>query len=168
MKVFVKVIEGMSEWTGKVSGFLIYPGLILILYEIVARYVFKDPTTWVHDVNQQLFAFLYIIGGAYVLRYKSHISMDLIYGRLNLRKKAIIGIIVFPFLFAFCGALLWHGSLFASESLRILELTGTTSHLPIYFIKLAIPLAAFLIMLQALLDFVRNFIIAITGRQCEY
>ncbi|MFC1995076.1 TRAP transporter small permease subunit, partial [Chloroflexota bacterium] len=76
MRAALKVIDIISEWSGKVSSLLIYAGIFLLVYEVFLRYVFDSPTRWVYGTTQRLFAFFHIIGGAYVLLYRAHISMD--------------------------------------------------------------------------------------------
>ena len=165
MRAALKVIDSTSEWSGKISSFLIYAGIFVLVYEVVARHLFNAPTIWAHGTAQRIFAFYYVIGGAYVSLYKAHVTMDLIYAKLPLRKKAILDVLTFPFFLAFCGVLLWYGSAFAWTSLSMLEVDAPPLRAPLWPVKLALPIAAFLIMLQELPNFIRNLFVAISGRE---
>jgi len=123
---------------------------------------------WAHGTSQRLFAIYYVLGGAYVLRYKDHVNVDLIYSRFPLRTKAILDLITSLAFFAFCGVLLWQGLGFALTSLSQLEPDDTPWRAPVYPVKLMIPVGALLILLQGLANFSRNLVTAITGRKCEY
>ena len=168
MKAALRIIDTVSLWTGKYGSFLIYVGIALVMQEVVLRYVFNSPTIWGYGTYQRTFAFYHIIGGAYVLLCKAHINMDLIYNKLPLRQRAILDVLTFPIFLAFTGVLLWYGSAFAWVSLSMLEECGTPFHAPVYPVKIAVPIAAFLILLQGLAGLIRSVITAITGRQCEY
>ena len=167
MRHLLKGIDATSVWTGKLVAFLIYTGTVVLVYEIVARHLFNAPTIWAHGTVQRVFAAYYILGGAYVLRYKAHVNMDVIYNRFSLRTRAILDLITAPLFFAFCGVILWYGANFAWESLVRLEPCETPFRAPLYPVKLMLPLGAFLILLQGLAKFSRDLVTAITGRQYE-
>ena len=164
----LKIIDSISEWAGKCTSFLILPGIAVLAWEVISRYGFNQPTMWAHGTSQRLFAIYYVLGGAYVLRYKDHVNVDLIYSRFPLRTKAILDLITSLAFFVFCGVLLWQGLGFALTSLSQLEPDDTPWRAPVYPVKLMIPVGALLILLQGLANFSRNLVTAITGRKCEY
>jgi TRAP-type mannitol/chloroaromatic compound transport system permease small subunit len=164
----LKIIDSISEWAGKCTSFLILPGIAVLAWEVISRYGLNQPTMWAHGTSQRLFAAYYVLGGAYVLRYRDHVNVDLIYSRLPLRTKAILDLITSLAFFAFCGVLLWQGWEFALTSLSQLEPDDTPWRAPIYPVKLMIPAGALLIVLQGLANFFRNLVTAVTGREYEY
>jgi len=168
MKHLLKIIEGISEWSGKLFAYLLWPGVAVLVYEIGARHLFNAPTIWAHGVTQRIFAGYYIICGAYLIVYKSHINMDVIYNRFSLRTRAILDVIGAPLFFGFCGVLLWWGGSYAWDSLMRLEPCNTPFRAPLYPVKLMVPISAFLILLQGLAKFGLDLFTAITGRQYEY
>lgn len=168
MKRLLKIIDGISEWSGKIFAYLLWPGVAVLVYEVVARYVFNAPTIWAHGMTQRIFAVYYFICGAYISLHRSHINMDIIYNRFSLRKRAILDIISFLFFFAFCSVLLWYGSRYAWVSLMNLEPDNTPFRAPLYPVKLAIPIGAMLIILQELAILWRNLYIAVTGKPYEH
>ena len=52
LKSVLRLIDATSEWAGKVASFLILPAMFVLLYEIVARYVFHAPTLWAHETSR--------------------------------------------------------------------------------------------------------------------
>ncbi len=167
MKGLLKIIDSISEWSGKLFAFLLWPGVGVLVYEIGARHLFDAPTIWAHGTTQRIFAAYYFICGAYISLHLSHINMDVIYGRFSLRTRAILDIIGFFFFFAFCFVLLWWGFGYAWDSLMRLEPDNTPFRAPLYPVKLVIPLGALLILLQELAQLWRHLYIAITGREYE-
>ena len=168
MKTLLKTIDATSEWSGKLVSLMFYAMMGVLVWEVVVRYAFNAPTIWAHGISVRIFAAYAILAGAYVLLHKGHIAMDLVYSRFPLRTKVIVDLITASLFFAFCGVLLWYGSSFAWTSLMMLELDDTAFRAPIYPIKLMVPVGAFLILLQGLAKYSRDFITAISGRQCEY
>jgi TRAP-type mannitol/chloroaromatic compound transport system permease small subunit len=168
MQRFLKLVVGISTWSGKLTAFLLWPGVVVLVYEIVARYFFNAPTIWAHGMTQRMFAVYYILSGAYVSLTKSHVSMDLLYANFSPRKKAILNMISGVLFFAFCGVLLWQGIGYAKDSLRWLEPDNTPFRAPLYPIKMMVPLGAFLILLQGLAMFLQDLIFVVTGRKYEF
>ena len=165
LKTFLTYIDAISDWSGKGVAYLILPGIIILSWEVVSRYVFNNPTMWAHGTSQRIFATYYILAGAYVLRHDQHVTVDIVYNRLSLRKRAILNLIGGIFFFIFCGVLLWKGIDFAWTSMSQLEPDETPWRAPLYPFKMMIPLGAFLILLQGLAKFIRDLATAITGRE---
>jgi len=164
----LKLVDKISDYSGKASSFIVYPGVAILVYEIFSRYLFDAPTVWAHGTSQRMFAVYFVIGGAYCLLHKSHIKVDIIYSRFSVRTQAIIdGVITFPFLFFVAAVFLWYGWDFFWTSLAQLECCATPFHAPLYPIKFFIPFAGLLLLLQGLSSFYRCIVTAITGVSSE-
>lgn len=163
LRTLLKAIDAISEWAGKTFAYLILLGIIILVWEVVSRYVFNHPTMWAHGISQRLFAVYYIISGAYVLRYNRHVSVDLFFNRFSLRGKAILSLFGNIFFFVFCGVLFWTGLDFAWSSLQQLEPDETPWRAPIYPVKIMLALGALLILLQGLAKLCRDLVTAFTG-----
>lgn len=167
MKRFLSIIDTISDWSGKLISLLLIPMIAVIVYDAVARYAFNSPTHWAYETVTFLFAGLGILGGAYVLLHKGHVSMDIIYTRLSPRKQAIMDLLTSFFFFLFCGILLWKGGQYAWTSLKLRETTTSAFAPPLYVIKMTIPVGAFLIILQGIAKFVRDLRTAIVGSRAS-
>lgn len=71
MKIVLKVIDSISDWTGKISSFLIIVITGVILFEIIARFIFAKPTIWAFEISLSLYGVYVALLGAYVLVRKS-------------------------------------------------------------------------------------------------
>ncbi len=165
LRFFLTVVDAMSEWSGKAVAYLVLVGMVILVWEVVSRYIFNHPTMWAHGISQRLFAVYYILAGAYVLRYNRHVSVDTLYNRFSLRTKAILSLVGSIFFFAFCGVLLWTGIDFAWTSLSQLEPDETPWRAPVYPVKIILALGAFLILVQGLAKFCRDLVTAVTGME---
>ena len=153
---FSKVVDSISEWSGKGVSFLIFAGIGILLLEVFLRYVFHRPTMWAHGSSQRLFAIYYVLAGAYVLRYHGHVTVDVIFNRFSKRSQTILRAINSLFLFLFCGVLLWKGLDFAWTSLSQLEPDETPWRAPLYPAKMMVPIGAALILIQGLANALRD------------
>lgn len=154
------VIDSISEWSGKIASWLIFPMILVLVFETVLRYGFESPTIWAHETSQMLFGAFFLLMGACVLRYREHVNLDIVYDRFSPRIRAIVDLVTAVLFFLVCGFLLWKGGEFAWTSLMRLERSTSPWRPPIYPLKLIIPIAAFLILLQGLAKFIRDLNIA--------
>ncbi len=164
MNRFLAIVDAISRKSGQAASFLLAVIIIVITYEVIARYAFNAPTIWANELTVQLLGIIYMIGGAYTLFLKGHVSIDVLYGRLQPRNRAILDLVTSLCFFIFCGVLLWLGIGYASASAVIGETSGTPWNPPVYFLKIAIPLGALLILFQGLAKFIRDFTIVVKGR----
>ncbi len=109
MKKALRFIDRINEYTGKAVSFLLLFLIAIVTYEVIARYVFKSPTIWVHELSAMLFGAYIVLAGGYIHYLKAHVAMDIFYNRLSVRKKALLDVITFVFIFMFCLALIWKG-----------------------------------------------------------
>jgi TRAP-type mannitol/chloroaromatic compound transport system permease small subunit len=139
----------------------------IIMWEIIARAFFNAPTVWAHELSVMIFGALGILGGAYTLRYRGHVNMDLFYINFSVRGKAILDVISFPFFLVFCITMIWLGWEFAFRSVSCLEVSQSDWAPPIWPIKLCIPLGAFLLLLQGCANLISDIYTAVTGKGVE-
>jgi len=87
-------IDGWIIATGQLlSGvFLISAGIIF--FEIIARYVFNSPTSWVHETTTLLCALLFAFGGSHCLAKNSHIRIGLVYEAVSPKIRRYLDIFI--------------------------------------------------------------------------
>jgi TRAP-type mannitol/chloroaromatic compound transport system permease small subunit len=165
MKKFLRVVDRISEISGKAVSFFIIPLGVVILIEIVSRYLFNRPTIWVHEVSQMIFGAYVILLGAYALQRGSHVNVEILYGRFRPRTRAAIDLFTWVLFFFFCGIILVKGWEMAWNSFLVRETDSTSFAPPLYPIKMMVPLGSLLILLQGLAKFLRDLLFVISGKE---
>lgn len=153
MNAFVRTVGRVNEWVGRVAGLLIVGVVLVILREVVARGVFDAPSLWADESITYLAAFAYVLGGGYALRHRKHVLVDLVYQPVARRGgalKAAFDIVAFALFAAYCLALIWFGWHLGYTSMLQHEGSGTLWNPAIWPVKLAIPLAGLLLLLQGI------------------
>ena len=163
----LRFIDILSEWSGKVVSVLIYGTLLTLVYEVFARYVFNAPTNWAHETSAFFFGAYFMLGAAYCLYREGMISVDIIFRRLPKRTQAILNVITFIFFLGVCFILIWYGGIAAADSWRAEEHSNSVWRPPVYHIRTAIPVGAFLLVLQGIAKFIRDASIAFSGKELE-
>jgi TRAP-type mannitol/chloroaromatic compound transport system permease small subunit len=167
MKNLLRVIDSINHWTGKVSSFLILVITGVILFEIIARYLFGKPTTWAFEISLTLYGIYVALLGAYVLVTGGHVNVDILYTRLSPRTRAGVNLFSWLIFFLWCGALVWTGWIKGWESLMVRESESTAFGCPIYPVKLSLAVGGSFLFLQGLAGYVRNFYTFITGKNID-
>lgn len=166
MKQILSVIDGISEWSGKLISFLIVFIMGILLYEVAMRFVFNAPTNWAHELTMHMFGFFSVLAGAYVLRYDQHVKIDIIYNLFSPRARAIIDSVTYLVFFLFIGLLLWHSAAIALWAIKIGQTVSPSPWgSPLWPTKTAVPVAALLILLQGIAQYIRVLTFAITGKE---
>lgn len=154
----LETIDLLNNTIGKYISYLFYPGWILVLYGVTKRYFFDTPVPWADDISKYIFAIYFVIGGPYCLLHNSHIRVDVIYNKLSYNMKKIVELIaVYPLFVAFIFPFIWHGSIYAWNSLRTMELSPPPANVVLFPIKFAIPITGILFLLQAFAELYRFF-----------
>lgn len=146
--------KGWVDYTiralGEKASFVFLLAVALTFYEVVLRYFFNAPTTWVHEVSIFLTATAFIVGGSYTLQRRDHIRISLVFDSVPAGTRYWLSIINAVVTLYFLLALAYGATIQAEKSLRVMERTGTASDLPIpVTLKSLLALGVTLMVLQA-------------------
>lgn len=153
-------IEALSEWSGRVTSWLVLGMMLLISYDVTMRYVFHSGSVALQELEWHLFAIVFLVGAAYTLKHDDHVRVDVLYqGRwMNDRRRAWVNLLGgLLFLLPFCLLVIIGSIPFVHNAYQIGETSpdpGGLGHR--YLIKAAIPLGFMLLMLQGLAAIIRN------------
>lgn len=153
---FCTAVDAVNEWMGRAWGLTIVVVTLAVMYEIVSRGVFGQGTLWSNETTIYVSATAYLIAGGYALRYHRHVRIDVVYQLFSPRARARVDLVTFVFFLIYTGALTWVGTQMAWTSFMQSETTGSPWNPPIWPIKMAIPLAGLLLLLQGIANLLRE------------
>lgn len=156
VKSIFDVVEAISEKAGKVASYLVVFMMAITALDVVARYVFNNPLLWGWLLNRQLFGVFILFAGVYTMSKGGHIRIEILYDHFPPKVRLIARLIAVAAFISFMGVLVWQGSWMGWNSLRMGELAPGAFRIPIYPLKLLIPIAAFLFLLQGIIVFSRR------------
>jgi len=159
MQKLLLFVDKVSTFAGKSFAWSIVGLTGLISWEVFSRYVLNEPHAWVLDAQIMLYGAMFMMAGAYTLSQSGHVRGDVLYGFFEPRTQATIDLVLYiVFFLPGIFALAYAGWGFANESLAIREQTFSPDPLPLYPFKFIIPLAAFFLLLQGLVEILRCII----------
>jgi TRAP-type mannitol/chloroaromatic compound transport system permease small subunit len=163
----IRVIDRVvGEWSGRLFCWLIIPLVGGLTYEVLVRYLFNAPTIWAYDVTYMLYGAHFMLGAAHTLYSHGHIRTDIFYDKWSPRTQGTIDAVLYLFLF-FPGMFffLTSGWEEALLSISVLETSDASPwRPPLYPFKTVIPVAAALLLVQGVSEFLKSVYAARWGR----
>ena len=167
MKRVIKFLNGINKTVGDNLGLIIPIFAGLLVYEVIRRYVFNNPSIWVHDIVQFLYGAAYMLAGGYTLLKKGHVNMDIFYGRLSGSRRAWLDFFNDFFILAFLAVLVWKSGYMAWDSFRFLEVLAESGvwQPPLWPIKIVFFIGCMLFLLQAISKFLNDTMTIVNNKK---
>jgi C4-dicarboxylate transporter DctQ subunit len=128
----------------------------MILFEVVARYVFNAPTIWAEELSRFAQLWATYLAAAAVLRHRELIRITLVTGRLGPRARRAAEVFALAFIAAVCLVLIRYGAAIAWDSIVRGRSSATMLDVPQWLTEVCIPVGFALVLVQALVEIARS------------
>jgi TRAP-type mannitol/chloroaromatic compound transport system permease small subunit len=98
LKQIYSGIDSFTEVVGRAVSYLILVLIFIMVYEVLARYLFNAPTKWAYDLSYMVGGTGMLLGAGYSMLHNVHVRIDVFYGKFSMRRQRLIdtiGSIVF-------------------------------------------------------------------------
>ncbi len=154
------LIERISWVLIVVSGITVLAMMVMMSYEVFARYVFNRPTSWAMEISMHILVAPVFLAAAYTLLKDGHVRAELIMSHMPKRVQAIVNIITSVVALIFLVVLTWTVWLLVVQSYRGNEYSPSIFPFPLapVYITMFIGCAMFcLAMLIRIYDYFKDF-----------
>jgi len=156
---FISRFDRLNDSLAIIAGGLIGFSTLIIIYEVIMRYLIRRPTTWVNDVSEMLLVYCTFLGSAWVLRLGGHIKIDLLVAPMKRRGQEIMGIFQDILSLFFCIVFTWITWASFWDSLITQERTaGGLFSVPLWPVYIVIPFGGLLLSIQLVRQIVDHFV----------
>jgi TRAP-type mannitol/chloroaromatic compound transport system permease small subunit len=154
----IRTIDAFTTWTGYIFILLIIPLVLANVFEVVARYVFKDPTIWALDVTTMSYAALFMLGSPLALLKGAHVRTDVLWEAFTERTKGMIDSLALLLFFLPTMVVLFFISIDDFlYSVSINERSSSGAWTPVLWpLRAVIPLTAFMLFLQGISELMKS------------
>jgi len=163
VRYITKAIESTSSAFAIAAMWGIFAMMVLVGYDVFSRYLFNRPVLFSDEVSGYLLVFVCFLGAAGTLKESRHITVDVLFTRLNLkwqmRLKLVTLILCIGFLAIFC----WHSYVMAYLSLKRGVRVPSILLTPIWIPQSLVFIGAILLILQLIVETGKH--IGIMGRK---
>ncbi|MBK0327572.1 TRAP transporter small permease subunit [Rhodobacteraceae bacterium F11138] len=153
----LRAAEGVTALNRRIFGltkWLVYAIAGLMLFEVVSRYSFHNPTSWAPELATLLFGPFFLLGGPYLLHTGGHVAVDILSSRATGRFKSVLAILGALLALLFGAMLLRYSAPLAYQAYEYGETSYSAWNPVVWPAKSVLPLAAVLLILQALAEIV--------------
>lgn len=102
---------------GNVVSWLFFAAVVISVFEVIMRYGFNRPTTWVHETTLMLVGVGMLWGGTYCTAEDRHIRVTVVRDAMSQKVRRIVDVVVAVFNLLFCSGLAWAGYIMAQKAL---------------------------------------------------
>jgi len=154
MNIIDKINRRIGEW---LQWFMISI-IVVVLIDVMMRYVFSRPVMWTRDTVLMLACAMYVLSWADIERVDQHIRVDLVYQLLSARGKAIMDLVsALLFFFPLMILLAYVSFRWAVESWQVNERsTETFWYPPLAPIRTVVFIGICLYILQAVVQCIKS------------
>ena len=150
-------LETLSRKEGELSSMLIYPLLIVVVYEVFMRYAFNAPTAWGFEATTFLYGLHFMFGLTYTDLYDGHVKVDIFTSHFREKTQAILKIITnLVFFMPVMSCLTIWSAIFAYKSTLGLERNPTSWAPPIWPLKILMAVCFFFLLLQGIANLLKD------------
>jgi TRAP-type mannitol/chloroaromatic compound transport system permease small subunit len=157
MNRFIYAVDELSKTIGHIFAWCIVMLMLGTTYEVFVRYVLDNPTSWAFDWSYIMYGALFYMAGAYTLSRGGHVRADMFSRLWPERVQAGVELFLYV-IFFFPGviSLIYSGWSYGHDSMRIREMSiNSPIGIPIWQIKMLIPVGGALICLQGIAEVLR-------------
>ena len=157
MNRVIYAIDQLSKTVGHAFAWCIIILTLGTTYEVFVRYVMNDPTSWAFDFSYIMYGALFFMAGAYTLSRGGHVRADMFYRLWRPRTQAAVELLLYiVFFFPGVISLMYSGWQYGMDSMKIFEKSiNSPVGIPIWQIKMLIPVGGFFVALQGLAEVMR-------------
>lgn len=156
-----RAIDRFSSWLGVVIGgitlLMIAVGLFNVFGRFADRYLGTQfSSNSLLELQWYLFSMIFLLGGAYVMSLDEHVRVDVLYGRLRPRQRALINLLgTLLFLLPFCVIVLWVAIPWFQLSYGMQESSSDPGGLLRWPVKLLVPISFVLLFIQGISEAIK-------------
>lgn len=160
IRTYVRWVDAFNYRVGRIAMYLLFPMGAILLYSTVMRVIFGIAINWVMEMSQFMLSAYYLLGGAYTLQLDAHVRMDLFYGAMKPKTRAITDAITILFVIFYLVVLFGGGISSTTYAIEYNQKNYTAWAPVMWPIKAIMTAGVFLMLLQAISTFFKDFAVA--------
>jgi TRAP-type mannitol/chloroaromatic compound transport system permease small subunit len=162
----VRCVDRVNRIVGRAAMYLVFVIMGLLLFSALDRLAIGTFPLWVVEMAEFLMAGYYFLGGAYALQLDGHVRMDLLYGRMTPRRRALVDVLTVATLLFYLVVLLLGGISSTEYALTTDQRNFSAWGPPLAPIKAVMTVGIALMLLQVTAVLFRDLALA-SGRTLE-
>lgn len=156
---FVRFADRLNEHLGRAVAWLTAVLVLTVCYDVFSRYLLRQSSVAVQELEWHLFAVIFLLSAAYALKHDRHVRVDVFYVKMSSINQARVNFWgTLLFLLPFCAIVAVASYQFVFNSFRVGEKSPDPGGLPArYLLKAVIPLSFIFLIIQGAALLIRSY-----------
>jgi TRAP-type mannitol/chloroaromatic compound transport system permease small subunit len=152
-----RAIDALTERIGRLVIWLVLVATLVSAGNALARYALGQSSNAWLEIQWYLFGAVFLLAAGYTLKHNGHVRIDIFYGRLGARGRAVIDLIggLF-FLLPMAGLLAWLAWPMFMDAWTTHEMSPDAGGLARWPVKLLLPVGFGLLALQGVAEIIKR------------
>lgn len=152
----LRLIDRTQILIGRLASYGFLVTMVVISYEVVARYVFSAPTIWAHELTITLTAAGFLIGGPYALVLGKHIRITSLYMHFPPSLRRAADLVSCVITLGYISGMIYAAWIVADRAWATMETSASAWNQPTPVVtKTILVIASVLIAVQTVLQLLR-------------
>ena len=171
--LYNRIVDRITSGMGRVISWMVLLMVVVGAFNALARWggrrIGIDLSSNLYlELQWYLFSLIFLLGAGYALKENAHVRVDVLYGRLKARSRALINVIgSVAMLMPFCVFVLWVSWPAIRNSWVVREGSPDPSGLPRYPIKAVIIVAFVLLLAQGVVQLIKDIRVLRSGADAD-
>lgn len=145
MKIVKNILDKITSYA---SVFIFIMMVLMVTYQVVARYIFSSPSSVTEILTRYLFVWLIIISATYMFGQREHINIAVLKDKLPGKAKTVVNIIIECVTIVFAGLIMVFGG-FKITQMNFVQYDSIL-HIPTGIIYSIIPICGVIIIFYSI------------------
>ena len=152
MNRFIRIIEVISGVSGQFMGWLIFIMMVMILIEVLTRYILRSPLAIGDEFGGYILVAITYVGLAYTWKMGGHVRIEFLFNKLpmKLQKKLRLGMIILATIFTF--VIIKASYELISFSYQLGTRSGSWLRIPVIWPQLVLIIGSILLLFQLIAE----------------
>lgn len=151
MKQLKQIINKVVEW---ISIGLVVVMVLLVLWQVVARYLLNNPSSFSEALTRYLFVWLVLITSTYAFGSRDHMYIAALNDKLKGKTKTVVNILIEALTILFAGCVMVYGGSIITR-MQMVSLDSSL-HIPMGVVYGVIPVCGVLIMFYCICNIIEE------------
>lgn len=146
-----KVLDQVSE---KLSILILAIMVVLVTWQVVARYIFQSPIPWSEQLSKYLFVWLVLINGAYMFGQSGHMNISFFKEKMPVAVQKVLNVLIDLVILVFALTVLFWGGMMA---LKIgIPQKDAALTISMGYVYAALPISGGITVLYGIMNLIRS------------
>jgi TRAP-type C4-dicarboxylate transport system permease small subunit len=109
MKTIDSFVDGFLKFVMACSSLILS---VVTFIQVITRFIYKNPIAWGQDIIRLSFIYLVFWGGAYCIKEKEHLNIDILLTSVSIKTRKIMEIVINLILALFFIFIVYYGFIF--------------------------------------------------------